>query len=430
MEKRTKIIATMGPASNDKKMVKDLIENGLNVMRINFSHAEFESTLEKINILKELNDELGTYVAWLCDTKGPEIRLHQLKEKQVFLKKGTTINVYMHEVLGDELNISVTYSELYDCVKVGGKILIDDGLIELEVLSTSKEKIEAKVLNSGYISSRKGVNVPNAILKMDYISPKDYEDIKFACLNDASYIAASFARRKDDILQLREICEKYNRPDMQIIAKIENQEGVDNIDEIINISDGIMVARGDLGTEVPMEEVPLIQKAICHKCNEVGKPVIIATHMLDSMERNPRPTRAEVGDVSNAVSDGADAVMLSGETAKGEYPVLAVESMARIVSRTESTIDHTKILKSFMGEVSSNPYDGIGMSAVELAAKIGAKGIFCFTESGATARQISKYRPTCPIFALSQYRSTLNSLALNWGIIGRKKGAYTSIESK
>ena len=430
MQKKTKIVATMGPAIDSKEKLRELINNGLNVMRINFSHATYSDTKKRIKILSELNKELDTYVAWMCDTKGPEIRLHMIKDDQVYLEKNKFINIHMQEVLGTATDISVTYKDLVNCVSKGSKILIDDGKIELEVVDIANDLIVTKILNSGYISSKKGVNVPNTILKMEYLSSKDIADIAFACENNASYIAASFVRRKEDVESVRKQCSKNNRQDMQIIAKIENQEGVDNIDEILAEADGIMVARGDLGTEVPMEEVPLIQISLCEKCNDLGKPIIIATHMLDSMERNPRPTRAEVGDVARAVTDGADAVMLSGETAKGDYPVLALESMAKIVTRAETTIDHSKIIKKFIDDISLNPYDGIGISAVELAAKIGAKAIFCFTESGATARQISKYRPTCPIYALSQHENTLFSLALYWGVIGRIKGVYTSIESK
>ncbi|MDF9867251.1 pyruvate kinase [Bacilli bacterium PM5-3] len=430
MQKNTKVVATMGPATKSKTVLKSLILNGLNVMRINFSHANYDDTLERIAILNEINKELNTYVAWLCDTKGPEIRLHEIKNNKAYLEKGKTLSIYMHEILGDENKISLTYSDLYDCVKKGNKILIDDGLIELEVLNTSKEKIDTKILNSGYISSKKGVNVPNVILKMEYLSTKDIADIKFACENKASYIAASFVRRKEDIIALRKLCFENKRSDMQIIAKIENQEGINNIDEILEHADGIMVARGDLGTEIPMEEVPIVQLELCEKCNKLGKPVIVATHMLDSMERNPRPTRAEVGDVARAVTDGVDAVMLSGETAKGEYPIEALKAMSKIAARAETTIDHTKIITKFISDISKNPYDGIGLSAVELAAKIDAKAIFCFTKSGATARQISKYRPNCPIYALSENDDTLYSLSLNWGVIGCKKGTYTSIQDK
>lgn len=432
MQKQTKIVATIGPASDDKKVLRELILKGLNVIRINFSHAGPSDAMSRVSIVDELNKEMNTYVAWLCDTKGPEIRTHLFDGGKAVLTKGEYVDIHMNEVLGDNTKFSITYSDLYDCVEVGGKILVDDGLIELEItnVDTNNKIITCLICNSGKISDRKGINVPNCVLKMDYLSKKDIEDIEFACDNNASYIAASFVRRADDVNAVRDICIRKNRPDMQIISKIENQEGVDNLDEIIELSDGIMVARGDLGTEIAMEEVPIVQKDICEKCNQAGKPVIIATQMLDSMERNPRPTRAEVGDVARAVVDGADSTMLSGETAKGDYPIQALDSMARICKRLESTLDHRAIVAKFLGGIKENPYDAIGISATEIANTINAKAIFVFTETGTTARQISKYRPVCPIYALSQYEATLKGLSLNWGVFPLHKGGYTSLESK
>jgi len=430
--KMSKIIATMGPSIDSEEKVSALIDKGLNVLRLNFSHATPESALEIVKMLKKINEKKHTYVAWLADTKGPEIRLHTIKDNKAVLKTDDIVEIFMKEIEGDNKQFSLTYENLGNEMSPGDKILIDDGLIELEVLESNAEKIKCKVLNSGEISSRKGVNIPNKSLNMAYMSEKDKNDILFACANGASYIAASFVRRKEDVLEIRDICDSAGRKDINIIAKIENQEGVDNIDGILEVADGIMVARGDLGTEIPMEDVPVVQKMICEKCNDIGKPVIIATQMLDSMERNPRPTRAEVGDVARAIGDGADAVMLSGETAKGEYPILAVESMAKIVEKSEeSMVDYGKIINRFIGNVAENPYDGIGLSAVELSRKIeGVKGIFCFTTSGETARLISKYRPQCPIFALSHNDQTLYNLALNWGIVGVAKGTYTTLESK
>lgn len=429
--KKAKIVATMGPSIDSKEKMIELINKGLNVLRINFSHANEESAKPIVATLNEINKELNTYVAWLADTKGPEIRLHDIKDGPVMLNTNDTVEIYMHEIEGDNKKFSITYSNLYNDVEKGDKILIDDGLIELEVLDKSAEKITVKVLNSGEISSKKGVNIPNKVLEMEYMSDKDKADIEFACKNGASYIAASFIRRKEDVLLVRNICDNVGRKDIQIIAKIENQEGVDNIDDIIATANGIMVARGDLGTEIPMEDVPIVQKMICDKCSDVGKPVIVATQMLDSMERNPRPTRAEVGDVARAIGDGADAVMLSGETARGKYPIGAVEAMAKIVSKSEDTmINHRDIIRRFVDDISTNPYDGIGLAAVELAEKIEAKGIFTFTDSGETARLISKYRPTCPIYALSHHDQTLFNLAVYWGIYGVAKGEYTSLESK
>ncbi|WP_423362976.1 pyruvate kinase [Mycoplasma sp. P36-A1] len=429
--KNSKIIATMGPATNTKEKIAALVDSGLNVVRINFSHATGETAIPILKMVKEINEEKKKYVAWLADTKGPEIRTHMIKDNKAVLTTGEIVEIYMHEIEGDNKKFSITYSDLYKEVVPGDRILIDDGLIELEVMATDEEKITVKVLNSGNISSKKGVNVPNKSLDMEYISEKDKADIEFACNNGASFIAASFTRKKEDVLQVRAITDACGRKDIQIICKIENQEGVDNIDDIIDAADGIMVARGDLGTEIPMEDVPVAQRMICEKCNNKGKIVVIATQMLDSMERNPRPTRAEVGDVARAISDGADAVMLSGETAKGEYPVQAVQAMAKIAEKSEiALLDRSRFVENSIGDIEVNPYDGIGISAVELAAKIGAKGIFTFTDSGSTARQISKYRPICPIYALSHHDQTLYNLALNWGVYGVAKGAYTSLESK
>lgn len=428
--KKTKIIATMGPAINDKEILKELINKGLNVVRLNFSHANEENSRPIVKMLREVNQELNTYVPWLCDTKGPEIRVGVIENDVIHVNKGDLINIHMQEIVGNQENISVTYPELIDCVSLNDTILIDDGLLGLKVIGKKDGIIETKVINSGDISSRKGVNVPGVVLEMPYLSEKDIADITYACQDNATYIATSFTRRASDVLQVRELCQQLNREDMQIIAKIENQEGLDNLDAIIEASDGIMVARGDLGTEIPMEDVPLAQIEICHKCNVAGKPVIIATHMLDSMERNARPTRAEVGDVSRAVSDGADAVMLSGESAKGEYPVEAVDAMARIVKRSEEVLDHNKIIKKFMDTQIINEYDGVGIAVVELATTLKAKAIFCFTDSGATAREISKLRPECPIYALTRFENTIYGLALNWGVIGLKQDLYASIEVK
>lgn len=427
--KKTKIVATMGPAINNKEKVTKLIESGLNVLRVNFSHAIESETTPIIEMLHELNDELNTYVAWMCDTKGPEIRTHKMENNKVILKKGEYLNIHDHEILGTNKDISTTLSSLNKSLKVGDTILLDDGLIELEVVDISDGLIKTLIKNNGELGSHKGINIPGVSIDMPYLSEKDINDITYACNNGATYIAASFVRSASDIKQIRDLCLKTNN-EILIIAKIENHEGIKNIDEIIEAADGIMVARGDLGTEIPMEDVPLAQLDICAKCNQAGKPVIIATHMLESMQHNPRPTRAEVGDVARAVTDGADAVMLSGETAMGEYPILALESMAKIVSKAETIIDHKSFLENVIMKQQIDPYNGIGIAAVELAASIGAKGIFTFTESGATAKEISRYRPTCPIYALSKQKDTLFQLSLNWGVKGIEVGHYETLEEK
>lgn len=427
--KKTKIVATMGPAINNKEKVTKLIESGLNVLRVNFSHAVEEETKPIIEMLHELNNELGTYVPWMCDTKGPEIRTHKVENNKINLKKGEYLNIHSKEVLGTNTDISTTLPDLIKSLSIGDIILVDDGLIELEVKDLSNGIIKTLIKNNGELGSHKGINIPGVRIDMPYLSPKDINDITYACLNKASYIAASFVRNVDDIKQIRQLCNKYNE-EIQIIAKIENHEGIANIDEIIDAADGIMVARGDLGTEIPMEDVPLAQLEICAKCNQAGKPVIVATHMLESMQHNPRPTRAEVGDVARAVTDGADAVMLSGETAMGEYPITALESMAKIVAKAETIINHKSFLENVIMKQQINPYNGIGIAAVELAASIGAQGIFSFTESGATAREVSRYRPTCPIYALSKQKDTLFNLSLNWGVVSKEVGHYETLEEK
>ncbi|MDR3215194.1 MAG: pyruvate kinase [Bacilli bacterium] len=430
MNRNSKIIATIGPSIRNKEDIKNLIMNGMNVMRINFSHIDYEDAQKRIRCLGELNKEFNTFVPWLCDTKGPEIRVNKIENDAIVLDKNDIIKIVSNEVIGNKERFSTTYHDLYQYVKKDDCILINDGLVVLQVQEIIDTQIICLVVFCGEINTNKGVNVPHADLKMTYLSTKDIYDINFACEHHASYIAASFVRNQEDVKLVRDLCTQNDRKDMKIIAKIENQQGIDNIDEILACADGIMVARGDLGSEINMEDVPLAQYELCKKANNVGKPVIVATHMLDSMERNPRPTRAEAGDVSRAIIDGADAVMLSGETARGSYPILAVEAMAKIATKSESVIDHDKILRNHLSDIDYNPYDGIGLSAVELANKIDAKGIFCFTTTGETALKISKYRPQCPIYALSYGESTLYSLALYWGVKGIKKGIYTELDEK
>lgn len=428
--KKTKIVATIGPASAHKPILAEMITNGLNVMRVNFSHGDSSEHIDKIEMLNELNDEMKTFVGWMADLKGPEIRTHKFKNGKAQITKNSTVNIYTHEVTGDEFGFSVTYEKLTNCVKVGGQILVDDGLIAFEVKAIEDDRVVCTALNSGVLSDRKGVNIPNAILEMDFVSVKDANDIKFACENGASYIAASFTRRASDVLEIRELCKKFNRLDMCIISKIENQEGVDNIEEIIEVSDGIMVARGDLGTEVPLENVPLIQKELVEACNVAGKPVIVATQMLDSMERNPRPTRAEVSDVANAVLDGTDAVMLSGESAKGDYPIQALNVMARIATQTETILKYNEVIKKRIDQTVTSNYDPIGIATAEIALKSNAKYIFVFTETGSTASKVAKYRPVCPIIAISRSEMVLKSLSVTNGIIPNLIHKETSLEDK
>ena len=332
--RKTKIVCTIGPASENEQTLEKLINAGMNVARLNFSHGDFEEHGNRIKSIRSVAEKLGKNVAILLDTKGPEIRTNNMENGGIDLEAGQQLIVSMEEVLGTTEKISVTYPELVNDVHVGSKILLDDGLIELEVKQIEKNELYTEVLNNGTLKNKKGVNVPNVSVNLPGITDKDAADIEFGIEQGVDFIAASFVRRVSDVLDIRKLLEKHKATDIQIIPKIENREGVDNIDTILEISDGLMVARGDLGVEIPAEEVPLVQKQLIKKCNALGKPVITATQMLDSMQRNPRPTRAEASDVANAILDGTDAIMLSGETAAGSYPVEAVQTMHNIASYT------------------------------------------------------------------------------------------------
>ena len=335
--KKTKIVCTIGPASESVETLVQLIEAGMNVCRLNFSHGDHDEHLARIKNIREASQITGKMVAILLDTKGPEIRTHNMKDGIVSLVSGETVRISMTEVEGTKEKFSISYEGLINDVVVGNHILLDDGLVDLEVtdLDTANGEIVTVVKNSGILKNKKGVNVPGVSTNLPGITDKDAADIIFGIEHDVDYIAASFVRRASDVLAISEILEKHDATNIQIIPKIENQEGIDNIDEILKVSHGLMVARGDLGVEIPTEEVPIAQKMLIEKCNRLGKPVITATQMLDSMQRNPRPTRAEAGDVANAIFDGTDAVMLSGETAAGDYPVEAVTTMATIAIRAE-----------------------------------------------------------------------------------------------
>jgi pyruvate kinase len=350
--KKTKIVCTIGPASSDKEVFKELVKNGLNVARLNFSHGTHEEQLEKANMIKEVREELGVPVALLLDTKGPEIRTGKFKEDVIQLKTGQTFTFTTEDILGDQERCTLSYKGLANDVVPGDRILIDDGLVELKVIDVNPTDIKCEVLNDGPIKDYKGVNVPGVSINLPAITDKDKADIIFGINNDIDYIAASFIRKASDVLEIRKVLEDNDAHEIHIISKIENQEGVDNIDEIIEVSDGIMVARGDLGVEIPMEQVPIAQKMMIEKCNIQGKPVVTATQMLDSMIRNPRPTRAETTDVANAIFDGTDAIMLSGETAMGNYPVEAVQTMSRIARSAEEAIDYKKLLAEKANAVS------------------------------------------------------------------------------
>lgn len=415
--KKTKIVCTIGPASESVETLVKLINAGMNVARLNFSHGDFEEHGARIVNIREASKITGKMCAILLDTKGPEIRTNNMKDGIVSLIADETVRISMTEVEGTKDKFSITYPELINDVVVGNHILLDDGLIDLEVTEIDRENNEIVTLikNSGILKNKKGVNLPGIKTNFPGITQKDTEDIIFGIENDVDFIAASFVRRASDVLAITEILEKHNATHIQIIPKIENQEGLDNIDEILKVSQGLMVARGDLGVEIPTEEVPIAQKMLIKKCNALGKPVITATQMLDSMQRNPRPTRAEAGDVANAIFDGTDAVMLSGETAAGDYPVEAVTTMATIAIRTEEAIvgQDAFALKAYSN---TDMAEAIGQSVGHTARNLNIQTIVAATESGHTARMISKYRPKSHIVAVTFSERQRRGLALSWGV--------------
>ncbi|MCT4620862.1 MAG: pyruvate kinase [Marinisporobacter sp.] len=415
--KKTKIVCTIGPASEKKEILAELIKNGMNVTRLNFSHGNHDEHQKRIDTIKEIRKELDIPVAILLDTKGPEIRTGNFKEGEAFLNEGEFFTLTTRDILGDVTIGSITYKELPKDVKPGDTILIDDGLVGLEVLEICDgTDIKCKIKNSGMIKNHKGVNVPGVKINLPALTEKDRSDIIFGIQNGIDFIAASFVRKAEDVLAIRKVLEEHNAEDIQIISKIENQEGVDNIDKIIEVSDGIMVARGDLGVEIPTEQVPLAQKMMIQKCNSVGKPVITATQMLDSMMRNPRPTRAEVTDVANAIFDGTDAIMLSGETAAGKYPVEAVQTMGNIAKTTEDALDYQAILREKSVGKNISITDAVSHATCTSAQDLGASAIITATSSGHTARMVSKFRPKAPIIASTTNEKVVRRLLLNWNV--------------
>ena len=426
--RRTKIVCTMGPNTNSRDLMKKLIETGMDVARFNFSHGDHDEQKMRMDMLKELRKELKTPVAILLDTKGPEIRTGVLKDgKKVNLVTGQTFTLTTDEIMGDAKRVSITYKNLPEDVKPGDRILIDDGLVGLEVVEikpvakpvntkVNARDIVCKVLNDGVISNKKGVNVPNVDLTMPFISEKDYGDICFAVENDYDFIAASFVRTAEDVMEIRKILAEKGGEDIKIISKIENMQGVRNIDDIIRVSDGIMVARGDMGVEIPLEDVPVMQKMIIKKVCEAGKIVITATQMLDSMMKHPRPTRAESTDVANAIYDGTSAIMLSGETAAGMYPIEAVKTMVRIATRTEHDINYLQRFRQRRTMCNPDVTNAISHATCTMAGDLSAAAIVTVTKSGRTARMISKYRPGCDIIGCAMDEKVCRQLNLSWGV--------------
>lgn len=414
--RKTKIVCTMGPSTDDKKVLLELIEAGMNVARFNFSHGSHEEQRKRMDMLKEARKQCDKPVAILLDTKGPEIRTGVFENGKVVLEQGQKFVLTGQEVMGTAERASVTYPRLCEDEKPGNRILIDDGLIELVVEALEGDDIICKVVNGGVISNHKGVNVPGVHINLPYMSEKDRDDILFGIRQGIDFVAASFTRTKEDVMQIRTLLDENGGRDINIIAKIENAEGVENIDEIIETADGIMIARGDMGVEVPDEDVPVIQKMIIRKVYEAGKQVITATQMLDSMMKNPRPTRAETADVANAIYDGTSAIMLSGETAAGVYPVESLRTMVRIAERTEQDIDYRK--RFFTHDRKANPdvTDAICHATCTTAHDLNARAIITVTKSGRSARMISRYRPDCDIIGCAITEKVSRQLNLSWGV--------------
>lgn len=412
--RRTKIVCTLGPATNDVETMKKLIENGMAAARVNFSHGTYESHAETIAKLKQAREEMNAPIPLILDTKGPEIRIKTFKEEKVRLEEDTTFTLTTREVEGDASIVSVTYEDLPKDLHRGSRVLIDDGLIELRVEDITETDVICTVINGGIVKARKGVNLPGVKVNLPSLMEKDIEDLKFGVANGFDIVAASFIRSAADVVKIRKVLEENGGGHIHIISKIENQQGVDNIDKILEVSDGIMVARGDLGVEIPPEEVPLVQKMLIAKANHIGKPVITATQMLESMVHSPRPTRAEANDVANAIFDGSDAIMLSGETAAGAYPLEAVETMSRIALKAESSIDYaTKMVNTEPARI--NITNAISMAACATAAELNTAAITTITRSGFTARMISKHRPTCPLIASTPDERVWRQMNLIWG---------------
>ncbi len=415
--RKTKIVCTLGPSTDKEEILRQMMQSGMNIARFNFSHQTHDDHKRRSEMVKKLRAELDLPIAILLDTKGPEIRLGLFKNKSVELKEGQTFTLTTREIEGTDSIATVSFKGLPDDICAGKHILIDDGLIDMLVVNTDKTEITCKVLNGGKVSNNKGVNVPGTRLSLPFVSEKDKSDLLFGIENDFDFVAASFTRTSKDIIEIRSILENNGGSNIRIIAKIENSDGVDNIDEILKVSDGIMVARGDMGVEIPFEEIPRLQKILIKKAYNAGKLVITATQMLDSMTINPRPTRAEVTDVANAIYDGTSAIMLSGETAAGKHPVEALKTMSRIAECTEADIDYSKRLLERRLEDSPNVTNAISHATCTTAHDLGAAAILTVTKSGQTARFISKFRPSCPIIGCTTNEQVYRQLNMSWGVV-------------
>ncbi len=410
--KKTKIITSIGPASNEPEVFEKMVLNGANVARINFSHATIEEREKAVSTVKKVRNKLNTNIAILYDTKGPEFRNGNLEGDEINLVPGKTIKIVKDKVLGNEERFSVNYPEVLDNLEVGNTILLENGLMKIEVIEKEEDFVNCKIISGGVLGNKKSLNVPNVKLDIPFINDVDYEDIVYACRHDGDFIALSFVSCKEDVLKVRDILKEQGREDIKLISKIESMTGIENIDEIIEVSDGIMVARGDLGVEVPMTKLPIYQKKLIEKCREKGKVCVVATEMLESMKKNLRPTRAEVSDVANAVLDGTDAVMLSGETTSGKYPVETVKYMSDICIEAEKYYDN-----SFRNKTKTGVTETIVASVVESSKIFDIKVVVASTVSGYSARGISNLKPDCYILATCTTSEVARSLALNYGVI-------------
>ncbi len=417
--RKTKIVCTLGPAVDDYQTLVALCKAGMNVARINFSHGDYEEQKKRIDLFKRVREDLGLPIPLMLDTKGPEIRIGKFSEDEVNLQEGNEFTLMHEECLGDETHVYVNYADLYNDVNVGSRILVNDGLIELEVLEIKDKNIRCLIKNGGKLSNRKSINVPGLILNLPLLSDKDRKDIIFGIQNEFDIIAVSFVRKPEDITAIRDVLREYKADYIKIISKIENVEGVEKFDQILDVSDGIMVARGDLSVEIPMEQVPMLQKKFIQKSLDQAKQVIVATQMLESMMSNPRPTRAEVSDVANAVLDGTSAIMLSGETASGKYPVECVKMMGKIAEQIEAQMDHWLLLnrKTRSGDLKNVTSDlVVGHALCEIAMQIDANAIFSLSEHGNTPKAIASFRPYCDIVAITPNKLTARQMNLFWGV--------------
>lgn len=415
--RKTKIICTLGPAVDSEDILKKLMLKGMEIARINFSHGTHEQHQVRVDSFKKVRESLELPIPLLLDTKGPEIRTGKFENNEIALKEGDSFVLINEDILGNEGKCTITYKELYQDVKKGSRILINDGLVELEVNDIKKKDIYCTVLNGGTIGNNKGINVPGAQIHLPSLTEQDVEDIKFGIKNEFDFIAASFVRKAEDVIEIKKILEKNNGQIIKVIAKIENREGIQNFDEILKVADGIMVARGDLGVEIPVEEVPIVQKMLIEKCYRNGKPVITATQMLDSMIRNPRPTRAEASDIANAIYDGTSVIMLSGETAAGKYPLESLEMMSKIAEKAENSMDYWKRFSKMQYDMMASVTNAISHATCTTAQDLKASAIITVTQSGHTAKMISRFRPACPIIATTTSPRVHRQLMLSWGVL-------------